>query len=127
MKPVPTSRQQIHQLVDRLPTDALPDALHLLENLAQRLTPTAQEIELLSIIQRRLPTVQQTRWQELREQLESETLSDRDRQEFLTYSDLLEHWNAERVSAIATLAQLRQVDFNTLYAALTQQDNPVVG
>ncbi|MEB3231878.1 MAG: hypothetical protein VKJ64_12775 [Leptolyngbyaceae bacterium] len=114
-------RQQIHQLVDRLPTETLAEALTLLEGLSRRAEQMGQEMELLGIIHRCLPLSQQQRWQELRQKLEAETLTEREHQEFLTYSDLLESWNAERVGAIAQLAMLRQVEFDALYQELTSQ------
>ncbi|MEA5421013.1 hypothetical protein VB712_17445 [Spirulina sp. CCNP1310] len=126
MESATVSRQHLHQLVEQLPATALADAMQYLEDLTQRINQAAQEVELLSIIQRRLPDSQQARWQKLQEQLATETLDDRAYQEFLTYSDLLEAWNAERVGAIATLAQLRQVDFQSLYAMLTPPEIEIV-
>ncbi|MGK7889729.1 MAG: hypothetical protein AB4042_10370 [Leptolyngbyaceae cyanobacterium] len=114
-------RQHIHQLVDQLPSEALADALLLLEGLSRRIEQSGQEMELLSVIRRRLPLSQWERWQELRQKLEAETLTDREHQELLTYSDLLESWNAERVEAIAQLATLRQVEFDALYQELAPQ------
>ena len=77
-----------------------------------------QELELLGVVQRHLPRSQQERWILLRQKLEQETLTEREHQEFLTYSDLLESWNAERVEAVMTLAKLRGVEFKTLYRQL---------
>ena len=119
MSQVIEHRQHIHQLVDQLPNEALEDALQLLEGLSRRALQAGQELELLSIIQRRLSTSQQERWATLRQKLELETLTDREHQELMTYSDLLESWNAERVEAVMELAKLRQVDFQALYQELT--------
>ena len=123
MSQVIEHRQHIHQLVDQLPTEALEDALQLLEGLSRRALQAGQELELLSIIQRRLSSSQQERWEALRQKLELETLTDREHQELMTYSDLLEAWNAERVEAVMELARLRQVDFKSLYQELTPQGN----
>lgn len=112
-------RQQVHQLVDQLPTEVLQDAIQFLEGLSHRAMQEAQELELMTIIQRRLPSSQQKRWVALREKLESETLTEREHQELMTYSDLLELWNAERMEALMELAKLRQVDFKVLYQELT--------
>ncbi len=57
----------------------------------------------------------------LRQKLEDETLIERAHQEFLTYSDLLESWNADRVEAVMMLAKLRGVEFKTLYQEITPQ------
>ncbi|NEP13773.1 MAG: hypothetical protein F6K14_26940 [Symploca sp. SIO2C1] len=81
-----------------------------------------QELELLGIVQRHLPRSQQERWMLLRQKLEQETLTEREHQEFLTYSDLLESWNAQRVEAVMALAKLRGVEFKRLYQELTPQN-----
>lgn len=81
-----------------------------------------QELELLGIVQRHLPQSQQERWMLLQQKLEAETLTQREHQEFLTYSDLLESWNAQRVEAVMALAKLRGVEFKTLYQDLTAQN-----
>ncbi len=81
-----------------------------------------QELEWLSIVQRHLPRSQQERWMLLRQKLEEETLTEQEHQEFLTYSDLLESWNAERVEAVMALAKLRGMEFKTLYRELTPQN-----
>lgn len=114
-------RQQIHQLVEQLPNETLQDALQLLQDLSHRAQQTARELELLAVVQRHLPPSQQERWLALRDKLEQETLTDREHQEFLTYSDLLELWNAERVEALMELAKLRGVEFKLLYQELTPQ------
>jgi len=49
-------------------------------------------------------------------------LTEREHQEFFTYSDLLESWNAERVEAVMALAKLRGVEFKALYRELTPQN-----
>ncbi|MEM9218896.1 MAG: hypothetical protein AAGD25_31735 [Cyanobacteria bacterium P01_F01_bin.150] len=117
-------RQHIHQLVDQLPSEALEDALQFLEGLSRRALQAGQELELLSIIHRRLASSQQERWESLRQKLELETLTEMEHQELITYSDLLESWNTERVEAVMELAKLRQVDFKVLYQELTPQCNP---
>lgn len=114
-------RQQVHQLVDQLPIEVLQDAVQFLEGLSHRAMQAARELELMSIIQRRLPPSQQQRWIALRSKLESVTLTEREHQELMTYSDLLELWNAERMEAIVELAKLRKVDFKMLYQELTPQ------
>jgi hypothetical protein len=114
-------RQQIHELVEQLPNETLQDAIRLLQGLSIRAQHTARELELLAVAQRRLPPSQQARWSALRDKLAQETLTDREHQEFLTYSDLLELWNAERVEAVMELAQLRGVEFKALYQELTPQ------
>ena len=81
-----------------------------------------QELELLGVVQRHLPRSQQERWMLLRQKLEQETLTEREHQEFLTYSDLLESWNAERVEAVMALAKLRGMEFKALYRELTPQN-----
>jgi hypothetical protein len=114
-------RQQIRDLVEQLPNETLQDAIQLLQGLSHQTHHTTRELELLAIVQRRLPPSQQQRWLALREKLTQETLTEREHQEFLTYSDLLELWNVERVEAIAELAQLRGVEFTTLHQKLTPQ------
>ena len=82
-----------------------------------------RQLQLLSIVQRCLPPSQQERWALLQQKLEQETLTEQEHQEFLTYSDLLEGWNAERVEAVVELAKLRGMEFKTLYQELTPQNS----
>jgi hypothetical protein len=89
---------------------------------AEQRSQLQQELKLLSVVQRHLPRSQQERWMLLRQKLEYETLTEREHQEFLTYSDLLESWNAERIEAVMALAKLRGVEFKTLYRQLTPQN-----
>ncbi|NEO84258.1 MAG: hypothetical protein F6J87_08395 [Spirulina sp. SIO3F2] len=123
MTPTLEQRQQIHQLVEQLPSETLQDAIQLLQGLSNRAARVAREAELLAVVQRCLPPSQQERWAVLRGKLAEETLTEREHQEFLTYSDLLELWNAERVEAVMELAQLRGVEFKVLYQELTPQSN----
>lgn len=121
MNQVLEQRQKIHDLVEQLPNETLHDAIQLLQGLSDRAHHTTQELELLAIAQRQLPPSQQQRWSALRDKLAQETLTEREHQELLTYSDLLELWNVERVQAILELAQLRGVEFKALYQELTPQ------
>ncbi|WP_439638207.1 hypothetical protein [Spirulina sp.] len=121
MSQVLEQRQQIRELVEQLPNETLQDAILLLQGLSHHTQHRTRELELLAIAQRHLPLSQQERWLALRDKLEQETLTEREHQEFLTYSDLLELWNAERVEAVMELAKLRGIEFKTLYQALTPQ------
>ena len=106
-------RQRAKDLVDQLPDSRLQQAITLLESLQPSGAPTQPsleaEVELLAIIQWRLPPEEQTRLDYLRQRSETDALSPAEHQELLVYSDLLEQRDAERAAALIQLAQLRQV------------------
>lgn len=111
-----TDRQRAITILENLQEEDLPKAIIALEALSVvRPTPnTAQEAELITLINRRLPTDRQQRLNDLRQKLEDETLTEIDRPELLAITDDLEQQDAERANALFQLAQLRNVDIKTV-------------
>jgi len=73
-------RQPIHQLVDQLPAEALPDALLLLEELSHWIEQSEREMEWLNVIRRGLTPSQRGQWR-VAAKVRSGTLTDRKHQE----------------------------------------------
>jgi hypothetical protein len=118
-------RQRLQTLVETLPEASLLQAESLLVKLNPAIVTdvgeasrngnrTRQEAPLLAIIQRRLPPQEQARLNTLRQRLTDETITEAEHQELLTFIDPIEQMDAERVAAMIQLAQLRQVDLNTI-------------
>jgi hypothetical protein len=110
-------RQRAIALIENLEEDQLPRAIAALEALTRPAFSQAsqpQESELITIINQRLPEHQQQRFNELRQHLEAETLTEDERFELLVLSDRIEQQDAERASAMFQLAQLRQVDITVI-------------
>jgi hypothetical protein len=105
----PSARQRAIALLENLEEDQLPRAIAALEALTQ---PQTQEADLIQIINRRLP--QQHRFNELRQHLEAETLTEDQHTELLELSDRIEQQDAECAHAIFQLAQLRNVDIDVV-------------
>jgi hypothetical protein len=105
----PSARQRAIALLENLEEDQLPRAIAALEALTQTQT---QEADLIQIINRRLP--QQHRFNELRQHLEAETLTEDQHTELLELSDRIEQQDAERAHALFQLAQLRNVDIDVV-------------
>jgi hypothetical protein len=110
-------RQRLQNLVETLPEESLLRAESLLTDLkSAAVSPSisSQEAPLIAIIERRLPSEAQTRLNNLRQRLADETITEAEHQELLTFIDPIEQMDAERVEAMIQLAQLRQVNLNTI-------------
>ncbi len=110
-------RQRLQTLVETLPEESLLRAESLLTDLkSAAASPSAasQEAPLITIIERRLSPEAQTRLDSLRQRLADETITEAEHQELLTFIDPIEQMDAERVEAMIQLAQLRQVNLNTI-------------
>ncbi len=114
MDPIFTERQRAISLLERLPGEKLAQAIVALQALGENLAHYDPEAELLQIINHRLPTKDQQRLEILRDRLESETLSEEEHHELLRWVDRIEIQDAERATALFQLAQLRDVDFQTI-------------
>jgi hypothetical protein len=87
---------------------------------AKRIAPSfpKEEAELLQKINQGLPPDVQQRYDELTAKRQAETLTPDEHQELLALIDRIEQADAERVQALAELAQLRNVPVTTLMAEL---------
>jgi hypothetical protein len=105
-------RQQAIALLEKLDDDRLLDAIAALEALNQPVTQTssAEETELIRLINERLPLAQRQRLEFLRERLEAEVLTEEEREELLAMAEAIEIQDAARARAMFELAKLRDVD-----------------
>lgn len=110
-------RQRLQTLIEALPEESLLRAESLLTDLKSapvNLPASSQETPLIEIIERRLPLETQTHLNTLRQRLADETITSAEHQELLTFIDPIEQMDAERVEAMIQLAQLRNVNLNTI-------------
>jgi hypothetical protein len=68
------------------------------------------------VIYRRLPGEEQTRFNQLRQRHEADTITEAERQDYLALIDRIESQDAERAEALLRLAQVRNVDLSTVLA-----------
>jgi hypothetical protein len=107
----PSNRQQAIALLEKLEEDRLPDAIAALEALNQATrSGSSEEVDLIRLINYRLPIVQRQRLQVLRDRLEAEVLTEDERGELLELAEAVEMQDAERARAMFELATLRGVD-----------------
>ncbi|MBS9383997.1 MAG: hypothetical protein HEQ24_07060 [Dolichospermum sp. BR01] len=114
-------RQRAIALLEQLPGESLIKAVEFLESLSHQAlhvseikTSQTRETDLIQIIQRRLSAEQQERLNYLRQQNETEEITETEHQELLIYVELIEKQDAERAEALIQLAQIRGVDLQVL-------------
>jgi hypothetical protein len=107
-----SNRQQAIALLEKLEEDRLPDAIAALKALNQPIVraESSEEVNLIRLINHRLPIVQRQRLQVLRDRLEAEVLTEDERGELLELAEAVEMQDAERARAMFELATLRGVD-----------------
>jgi histidyl-tRNA synthetase len=105
----------VDELLNAVDELSEPDLEHVFDRVlwlrARRKAPVLEpeETQLLLEINRGLPTVLLQRYQVLRERREDETLTEAEYEELLQLSDQIEVLGANRLEALAKLADLRQV------------------
>ena len=108
-------RQRARELVEQLPSSSLTQAVAFMETLHD---DSGAELEpeqpLLNRIQQQLSPEDQTRLSYLRQQKESEIITDSEYQELLAFVERVEQQDAERAEALIKLAALRKVDLNVV-------------
>jgi hypothetical protein len=109
-------RQKAVSLVQELPLSLLPEAIALLESLAQPTSDAtvleARENQLIATIQRELSIDDRQRLDDLRDLNELEQLTEAEHQELLGYVDRIEMQGNERLEAAIELARIRQIDLD---------------
>ncbi|QJB44821.1 hypothetical protein [Dolichospermum flos-aquae] len=107
-------RQRAIALLEQLPGESLIKAVEFLESLSHQALQVSEtkisetrETDLIQIIQRRLSAEQQDRLNYLRQQNETEEITETEHQELLIYVELIEKQDAERAEALIQLAQIR--------------------
>ena len=121
------SSEDLLKAIEQLETDELERFMERLIDLkAQRSAPrlSPRETELVSKINRGLPADLATRYQELIQKRRAGTLSADELAELLRASDQVEHLEAERVEALAELANLRGTSLSRLMTELGIQAPP---
>jgi len=127
MLPATDIRQKAIALIDQLPQDKLMAVVQLLEILAeppQPSTVSAQEAQLLEVIENHLPEDEQTRLDTLRDRCKWDELSEAEHQELIGYEDLLEQQRVERLEALIELAKLRNIDLMRLNQQVQSKSQP---
>ncbi len=127
MPPATDIRQKAIALIGQLPQDKLMAVVQLLEFLAeppQPSTVSAQEAQLLEVIENHLPEDEQARLDTLRERSEWGELSEAEHQELIGYEDLLEQQRVERLEALIELAKLRNIDLMRLNQQVQSKSQP---
>lgn len=85
-----------------------------------------EEAVLLDRINRGIPSDLRAEYQDLRTKREAETLTEAEYQRLIQLSNQIEQLGAQRLEALATLAQLRQVSLPTLMEDLGIQASTYV-
>lgn len=127
MPPAPDIRQKAIALIDQLPQDKLMAVVQLLEFLAQppqQNTVSAQEAQLLEVMENHLPEDEQTRLEMLRDRCEWGELTEAEHQELIGYEDLLEQQRVERLEALIELAKIRNIDLMSLNQQVQSKSQP---
>jgi len=127
MRPATDIRQKAIALIDQLPQDKLMAVVQLLEFLAeppQQSTVSAQEVQLLEVIENHLPEDEQVRLDTLRDRCEWDELTEAEHQELIGYEDLLEQQRVERLEALIELAKLRNIDLMRLNEQVQSKSQP---
>ncbi len=122
------NRQKIIQLVEQLPEESLTEVIELLNTLHERtsqakpLPSVNSEDKLLRIIHRKISQEDQARLDYLRQLNENgDDMTEAEYQELLAFVSRIEKDDAERVSAIFQLAQIRKVDPLSLITKFSPQ------
>ena len=77
-----------------------------------------KEAQLLDKINQGIPAALQTEYQSLRTKREAEVLTSEEHSQLIELSKRIEQLSANRLKALATLAQLRQISLTDLMAQL---------
>ena len=77
-----------------------------------------EEAQLLQKINRGIDSELRSRYQVLREKREAETLTDGEYETLIQLSNQIEQYGAQRLEALASLAQLRQVSLSVIMESL---------
>lgn len=97
--------------------------------LARRRAPSlsSEETELLEIVNKRLPAEIENRYSELQNRIHDETITPTEHEELMKLVDVIELADAERLQAMLTLSQLRQIPLPQLMKQLGIYPPPVRG
>jgi hypothetical protein len=116
-----TATQEIFHAIEQLPSTELDDLfIQVLQLRAQRQLPTQvlTESELLRTINVTIPSALQDRFNELVAKRQRITITDDELDELITITDQSEQLNAQRITALTQLAQLRNQSLPQIMKAL---------
>ncbi|MEO1388556.1 MAG: hypothetical protein AAFV85_14490 [Cyanobacteria bacterium J06634_6] len=111
------TREKAIALINQLHQDKLPAVVQLLEILAHPAEQKASidaESGLLELIQRRLPEAEQQELNDLRHRCEWGQLTEEEQNTLIRYEDKQEVYRVDRLTALITLAKLRNLDLMSL-------------
>jgi hypothetical protein len=118
------AREQVIDLIEDLPNEALPELVRFIEFLRfrsgkdERAPASDKEAALTAIARRRLPPEDQRRLSDLRTWKEERPLTPEEHAELLAYVERVEREDAERAEALLELSRLRKMPVGALMAAL---------
>lgn len=97
--------------------------------LARRRSPglSTQEVELLQTINQSLPAEVEERYSELQNRVQAETITSSEHEELMKLVDTIELADAERLQAMITLSQIRQMPLSKLMEQLGINPPPIRG
>jgi hypothetical protein len=116
-----TATQEIFHAIEQLPSTELDDLfIQVLQLRAQRQLPTQvlTESELLKTINVTIPSALQDRFNELVTKRQSLIITEEELDELITITDQSEQLNAQRITALTQLAQLRNQSLPQIMKAL---------
>jgi hypothetical protein len=116
-----TATQEIFHAIEQLPSTELDDLfIQVLQLRAQRQLPTQvlTESELLRTINVTIPSALQDRFNELVTKRQSLIITEEELDELITITDQSEQLNAQRITALTQLAQLRNQSLPQIMKAL---------
>ena len=118
------AHEQVIDLIEDLPSEALPDLVQFIEFLRfrggqqKRAASTETEAHLTAMALRRMPPEDQRRLSHLRARKEEGKLTPEEHAELLGYVELVELEDAQRARALVELSRLRKVSLSTLMSEL---------
>ncbi|MEP0912471.1 hypothetical protein NDI45_16265 [Leptolyngbya sp. GB1-A1] len=117
MTPATNICRRAIELIERLLTNRFTALVQLLEFLSeptQQAVASLEEVALIDVLQRCLPTDEQQQLNELRDRCEQGELVKAEREELIQYEDQLEQWRVECLEALIELAKLGGIALLTL-------------
>jgi hypothetical protein len=118
------AHEQVIDLIEDLPSEALPDLVRFIEFLRfrsgqqKRAASTETEAQLMATAVRSLPPEEQQRLSVLRARKEAGKLTPEEHAELLAYVERVEREDAERAQALLELSRLRGVPLSALMSEL---------
>lgn len=88
---------------------------------------SSQETKLLQAINQTLPVSVELRYSELQDKVQNETITPEEHEELMELVDITEQADADRLQALLTLSQIRQISLPALMEQLGLSSPPIRG